>query len=181
MITLSKKEQTEKANQIAKHPHKFMVLDVEHIKYAYNTEKFKLAVEYLNFCNKLTWVNEILENTGSDSKIELSILFEAIQHILSDKPFSKGQLKTYYATKRQFEKISFILDNFTDLSENMYFPEVDLILLGVSLKTQKKLIEEEIDLINEYSDMHDKALQLDSLDEVLTRINETINKSLKAA
>ena len=63
----------------------------------------------------------------------------------------------------------------------MYFPEVDLILLGVSLKTQKKLIEEEIDLINEYSDIHDKVLQLDSLDEVLTRINETINKNLKAA
>lgn len=181
MITLSKKEQTEKANQIAANHHKFMVLDVENIKYTYNRKRFELAVEHLALCNSLNYIDEILEKTRSVERIDLSILFEALQHIQTDKPFNKTQLKKYFEAREQVEKITLIFESISDISEKLCFFEVDLILLGVSLSKQMDLEKEGLltSLIDDYDAIINDAQKTGNYLEVQQKVGKALANRVK--
>lgn len=166
---------------ILTHSHNYLVLDSRHIKNQYNHRKFELAIELLNICNTVNWVNEIFAETDPDRQIEYDVLYKAIDHIIQDKPFNEDQIIEYYKVIREIEYCGKLLSNFTDFYEEIWFPNIDLILLGFPLEEQEVLQEPiSSQLFDFYAEEYDK-LRVDidpkDLSDSIKNIKRTIQNN----
>lgn len=155
-MVLSEKEKLEKDRAINQKPYNYMVLDTSHIRYRENGKKFTLAVEMLNICNYVNWGNEIFKKVNASYNIELSIIYKAMDAVLKDEGFNQEDLLTYFTVRKEIEEYALLIQNFSDFNESLWFPEIDLMLAGLSLKKQSSLeIEKWEKIVDQYAKLFD--------------------------
>jgi hypothetical protein len=164
--------------EILKNPYKFIVLESEHIKYSDNNDKFVLAIELLNICNSLNYGNELFVKINPEKQINFNILTQAIGCVLKDEPFNEDQLLEYFKIQNEIDHFTKLMRDFTDIYEKTWYPSIDLILLGISLKRQSELKRErDCDLIDDYTDAYE--LYLDHTTDLKAGIKKIKSKIQK--
>ena len=140
--------------EIHHNPFNFMVLETKHIKFSSHLN-FEQAIEILDLCNTVNSANKLYEKTNPKEVINFSILYQAIQAILADKPFNDSQLVEYFKFFREYRKFTELMSDFSDIDEHCFYSQVDLHLLGFELRIEKNIRSKDIhtDLFDGYADL----------------------------
>jgi hypothetical protein len=174
-MVIATEELRERTNEIFKNPQKFIVLDSEHIKYSYNNDKFVLALESLNICNSINFGNELFAKINPGKRIDFNILIQAIECVIKDEPFNDNQLHEYFTIQNEIDHFTKLMKNYSDIFEKTWYPSIDLILLGISLKSQSELkSKRDCNLIDDYTEAYE--LYLDHATDLKTGIKKTQSK-----
>lgn len=119
-----------------KHPSDYLVLDIKHFIYGEEREKLENSIKILNLINTILRANEVYEDIGVKTRIDPSILYEAVSAVMETKKFSKDQLERYYKCQQEVE--SYYMSIIKIIEMDIYIPEeVEYILLGIEEKVSK--------------------------------------------
>lgn len=113
---------------------KYTILDMKHVGYGADVIRFNLSIELLNLTYFFKRVERMFRGMGVERNIDISILYEAIDHVFKDKPFSNAQLIRYYELAIEFEKV---VDSMTSLlkeDDHYVSYDIDFILLGATIE-----------------------------------------------
>lgn len=184
MVLELDEQKREAGKNLIQHPtySKFMVLDAGHLKFQEDKQRFRMTVEILNTCNFFVMVNDFLKKSGSKKEYETGILYQAMQHVLTETPFSDAQLKEYFQLWQDFESLSKMVLKLYDTDSFYLDYDIDYILFGCSYSNQydakqSKLME---DVNEKYGDLNAevrfKNMEIDAFikksKEILRPINE---------
>ena len=127
----------EAAEEIVKRPNwtNYMILDLNNMNY--DRELFSFAIEILGTCNFFITVNKLFRETNSHKQVDTGILYQAIDYVLNNEPFTEGQLKQWFNFWVEFEKISDLLLKLYEVDQHYVSSDIDLIFLGLSYKEIK--------------------------------------------
>lgn len=97
---------------------------------------FDYTEEIRNCIYSLENTNIIAKSQNKYLDIDSGILYQAIQHLLDETPFSDNQLHIYFKTQLSVEEFHRTLEDSIQISLEAYLPyPVDFHLLGLGLTT----------------------------------------------
>lgn len=164
-MVLTERKSIEAAKTIINNSSEFMVLDVKRLKYGGQKEKFKLALEVLNFVDLADTINKTIEKLESPQSIKMDIFYEAIESIIEGFGFADGQFKKYLIELNKVYEYSTIFQNLAETDYYMPF-EVEYLLLGLTSDELSKTNKDDLNEFNEaygdiWSDHYDKKITAD--------------------
>lgn len=111
-----------------------VILNFDHIGLGYHGNRMKYAIDILDLIFFYCRVQKMYNDLGFKEKIDYSILYEVIDHVLKEEPFNDSQLIRFYELKKVFETITEAMN--TLLNEDDYYLDydVDFTLLGLTVE-----------------------------------------------
>src|SRR5690606_17398058 len=103
-------------------------------------ENFKESVKMLEATHAAIKINEAYKNLGSEDRINIDILYKAVEACLTRVPFSGRELTDFYSTRIQVEKFNDAIHPFEGYVEAYPFLRSEIMLMG---------LEEEFDAAND--------------------------------
>ncbi|WP_027064550.1 hypothetical protein [Maribacter sp. Hel_I_7] len=149
-MVLSGARSIEVAKTIIDNPYNYMVLETNRLKYGGQKEKFKSALEVLNFVDLADTINKTIEKLESPQRIKTDIFYTAIECIIENLGFHDAQFKQYLIELDKVYSYSQIFQNLAETDYYMPF-EVDYILLGMTPEELNNLSQ---DKLNEFSESY---------------------------
>lgn len=171
----------EVAEEIAKYPTwtQYMILDVEHMRKVEDRKVFKLAMEILGTCQFFTVTNSLLKRTAP---VDTSILYQAIEHVLNQKPFNEEQLKQWFNFWIEFEEVCTLLLRLYDTDRHYVSSDIDFMLFGFSYEEIEEARERDKsgELFDSYLDLSgDMRFKKISIPDFISQAQELIQKIKK--
>ena len=162
---------------------KYLIVDWEHFNSNIDRSKFKYSLELLDLLGFFNRINEMYKGLSINKEIKVDILFEAIQHIQKEKPFSDAQLKRYYQLWQEFEEVMDSMHKLIDYDDYYVSYEISFILLG---STYENIYEASRD-DDSFGNLHEaygelasntrfKKLEIDQFIKEAREVLEPINK-----
>jgi hypothetical protein len=124
---------------------KIMFLDIKNMESRTDIIKFGWGVELLNQLNLISKANKLHEDFNSVNKMNPSIIHDAINAVLNEKPFNDGQLKEFFALQKEKEAFFDVISKWHDTDHYSTPYEIDYFLLGMPIdKIQEANIAEQL-------------------------------------
>lgn len=128
--------------------HETITLNVDHLQFRDEKEIFTQNICLINIASELSLINKICQDIKSPFQANTDIILKAIDAILKNRSFTESELLEYFESQQLLRKFQDSTYKIIDYN-TIYTPyEVELHILGFSLRDYLNLSSEQKEEIN---------------------------------
>lgn len=144
-------------------------------------DRLEAVTKVLRVIDNLHLANELYKETNSNTSIDSNILYDVIEAIYNDKPFTDDQILSCYSVIDELTIFHNVISKFKDIETTLPL-EVDFLLFGLNSVEQTQLSKEQIfnfeDVIS--NNMYCNPFKNPDLIKRIENVKSCINKELAA-